>query len=709
MHLNEAGGKRQVTTHQPTRGDLEAPKINNTTIPSHVDRPVFGHQHAAYASSHHSLESHPCVNSWMHEGLEKMRLGSQLRDAPASQSVSRPGSFVTVKDSKIDGGCVTARGADTSDGSNSSQITESETRGKLADRPLLKPRMRSQEILQNFLAPFQGSEHKPNKNDGVSRQRWSQRIRLKNHSGSLSERLKAAYDISHMCERRFIPVSRLRKLVTHLSIAEALHPGMHDPLKIYQLRKKVKSICLELQDPQKGISRLRTRSTSSILRDPTEKAYRKVFAILALVNRSADIFDFVEGGFCDANLPICCTPSLKGDDHYYSINSKTATESPACFQEWSLSAKRDFEVKQWSVISPCFTDGLDKAEHLPLNRQAILPFVTWEKAAEQPGACGQVYKAKIHQDHHDFDERDVPDNIVAVKKLISQHPDRDRNKIAFEHEANILRSISRRNHLSKHLIRLLASFEFFDQYYLIFPWADYDLEGYWEHVPPKPDLANWVVIQCKGLAEALSTIHHYDTSTRTIMPHVPLIPPERGGLDRTDSAHISLVGRHGDIKPNNILWFRREGQYGMLKITDFGLADFTTENRARRKENGFVPNTLTYRSPECDLPDGEISPQCDVWALGCVYLIFICWYLGGWRDVIQFRERRIMADEYWWGLKTDSFFTIVRKEGKAPKAKVKPVVSQRINRFRSNQSCPLALRSLLNTIETKMLQAYEKS
>lgn len=626
------------------------------------------------ASFRPSLESQRRIKSWTHERLENSRLDSQFRGVSASPGFSDLVGSVTAKNSTIDAGRATFRGANTSDANNPSNITESKTGGKPQHGQLSKRRTRSQELLQNFLAPFQGPEHKPTKNVGVSRPRWSQRVGLKKYSGSLSERLKAAYEFSHMCERRFIPASRLRKLVTHFSIAEALNPGTHDPVKIYQLRKKVKTICLELQDPQKGTSRLPTRSTSSLLRAQSEKAYRKVFAILTLLNRHTEIFDFVEAGICDANLPLFWTLNLESNEQYQSINNRKATENTA-FQDWSFIAKREFEVTQFSVLGPCFQDGLDKAVHLELDRQAILPFVTWKKAVDEPGACGQVYKAKIHQDHHNFDEKNVPKSVVAVKKLVPQHPDRDRNKMAFEHEGNILRSISRKHHLSTHLIRLLASFEIFDQYYLIFPWADYDLEGYWKHETPKPELANWVVTQCKGLAEALSTIHHYDTSTGTVMPHAPLIPPDKGEPDRTDSVHISLVGRHGDIKPTNILWFRREGPHGILKITDFGLADFTTQNRTRRRENGFVPNSPTYRSPECDLPDGEISSQCDVWALGCVYLVFICWYLGGWKDVMRFQERRTMADEYWWGLPTDSFFTIVRKEGRAPEAKVKPVVS----------------------------------
>ncbi|KAH7093392.1 hypothetical protein FB567DRAFT_515245 [Paraphoma chrysanthemicola] len=714
MYLDEPKGKQQVMPQQETRGDIWAPNVSDTAFASHDPQPVLGHHFAAHASSSQPLESQPCVDPLEHDGLEQQRLHSRPQYLPASPANSEPFSPIIAKNQQLDSGRVTNRGTNPSNANNSSQVTQNEPGGTLIVRPLLKPRLRSQELLQNLLATFQGSKDKPSLTDAGSRQSWPRRLRFKKHPGSLRERLRAACEDSacedsYMPEGRFIPASKLRKLVTHGSITEVLHTGTHDPLAIFPLRKKVKSICLEVKDHQKGISRLRTRSSSSLLRDRIEKAYRKVFAILVLVDRPTDIFDFVKEGICDANLPLHYTPRMESNNYCYSFTSKPATETPAWFQEWPLSVKRDFEVQQWLVLAPCFTDSMVKAQHFPFHRQAILPFVAWEKAAKQPGACGQVYKAMIHQDHHAFDDRVVPDGVVAVKKLALRDGDRYRNKITFEHEANILRSISRKDHLSNHLIQLLATFELSGQYYLIFPWAECDLEEFWEHVTPRPDLANWILTQCKGLAEALSTIHHYDTSTGTIIPHAPLIPPDRQGLDRTDSVHISLLGRHGDIKPNNILWFRREGRHGILKITDFGLADFTTENGARRKVNGYVPNTLTYRSPECDLPDGEISSQCDVWALGCVYLIFICWYFGGWSGVTRFQESRLMTDEYWHGTKTDSFFMIIRKEGKAPKAKVKPVVTQVIYEFGSRRDCPSAFGLLLDTIETKMLVVQKKA
>ena len=40
-----------------------------------------------------------------------------------------------------------------------------------------------------------------------------------------------------------------------------------------------------------------------------------------------------------------------------------------------------------------------------------------------------------------------------------------------------------------------------------------------------------------------------------------------------DTNTLSKHGRHGDIKPENIIWFRDDEPYGTLKIADFGTAE----------------------------------------------------------------------------------------------------------------------------------------
>ncbi|CAN9243956.1 unnamed protein product [Alternaria alternata] len=147
------------------------------------------------------------------------------------------------------------------------------------------------------------------------------------------------------------------------------------------------------------------------------------------------------------------------------------------------------------------------------------------------------------------------------------------------------------------------------------------------------------------------------------------------GSANADRSTRNLFGRHGDLKPQNILWYpdsQTTGGHGVLKITDFGVTRFNTENMWDTQKTGKLPNSPTYRSPESDL-DGKLTTACDVWALGCVYLEFVAWYFGGYRLVQRFGEQRLAPDPRMANMRTDTFFTIVEREGEKT-ADVKPAV-----------------------------------
>ena len=128
-----------------------------------------------------------------------------------------------------------------------------------------------------------------------------------------------------------------------------------------------------------------------------------------------------------------------------------------------------------------------------------------------------------------------------------------------------------------------------------------------------------------GIAEGLQTIHH--------------APPRHSGRH---------YGRHGDLKPANILWFRRpyanatneaSCTFGQFVISDFGLARFHAEGSRDNVDVGSVAMTETYRPPEYDVRP-KIAPNADIWALGCIFLELGCWYLCGWTGVDSFATRR---------------------------------------------------------------------
>lgn len=235
-----------------------------------------------------------------------------------------------------------------------------------------------------------------------------------------------------------------------------------------------------------------------------------------------------------------------------------------------------------------------------------------------------------------------------------------------------------------HLVSLLATYEQYRRFYLVFHWADADLQDYWENTNPTPSMDYetilWMAQQCEGIAGGLYKIHRYESNSN---PRPNLAPKDEGSLGQNLTVIASyapaqtmtrLFGRHGDIKPANILWFRDPddaNSKGILKITDFGLAEFNAVHSRSYKPKSKVANTANYRPPECDLQGELIGPSYDIWTMGCVYLEFVTWLLGGWTLVEDFTRKRVSFDRAL-HMPTDTFFEI--EEG-TEKAKIKSSVT----------------------------------
>lgn len=176
---------------------------------------------------------------------------------------------------------------------------------------------------------------------------------------------------------------------------------------------------------------------------------------------------------------------------------------------------------------------------------------------------------------------------------------------------------------------------------MIFPWAEQDLYLYWDN-NPHPDLRDigllrWISKQCLGIMEAISLIHN------------PTDPGAAGGF-----------GRHGDIKAENILWYRgsRPHDRGILVISDFGLSAINSAKSRSMKPNNSASLRVTpsYRPPECDTLEGKITRAFDIWTLGCLYLELVCWLLRGTSGKKAFDLAR--TTPFISGVKTDTFFDI---------------------------------------------------
>lgn len=232
----------------------------------------------------------------------------------------------------------------------------------------------------------------------------------------------------------------------------------------------------------------------------------------------------------------------------------------------------------------------------------------------------------------------------------------DREALALKRFVDVKDDKEKAHH---HMIRLLATFTHKNHYHMILPCAEGNLQDYWQ-THPSPghphrnwDLARWVSRQCLGLARALRSIH---------VSRVDGSNPQNLHPNYLRQNH----GRHGDLKPENILYFGPDGAdadhdpLGILKISDFGFADFHRSNSLDVMSKSAIGGmTFTYRAPEFDVTH-RVSPAYDIWGFGCVLLQFVVWYIRGWSGVEEFSQKRTRDSQS--RIPEDSFFNFDEKK-----------------------------------------------
>jgi serine/threonine protein kinase len=120
-------------------------------------------------------------------------------------------------------------------------------------------------------------------------------------------------------------------------------------------------------------------------------------------------------------------------------------------------------------------------------------------------------------------------------------------------------------------------------------------------------------------------------------------------------------GRHGDLKAENILWFKGQSGHGKLVISDMGLSQVHRFMSRSNVTNGRVKRTPKYRPPECDYMNGKISRTFDIWTLGCMFLEMLTWLLGGY-ELLQEMESERMTWSIRSGYESDEYFEWVYVE-----------------------------------------------
>ncbi|KAK4112894.1 kinase-like protein [Canariomyces notabilis] len=443
---------------------------------------------------------------------------------------------------------------------------------------------------------------------------------------------------------RFLPDGELNTIITKESVARLLLQSAD--------WKRIDSAYQVASSPNSNLHAIVERVCGS---------FKRVFALLVLMKKAQTITEFLQEEVCDIDLPLSCEWS---NEHLFLYRRTDPGLPLACVREWYDYEIEYFTDRQWAVLAPIFADHQTPYE---LSDHAILPFVaedSYSRNEEVFGGYSSVRKVKIHPDHHRFAKYTPGNNSFAMKALHSTSAE------TFHREANLLKKF-----------------------------REGDLLGFWKEFHPQPPKADykmtlWVAEQCAGIAQALAKIHSSDEP----------LDAEESSQDTAERRY----GRHGDIKPENILWFkgpRYPDDHGSLVLGDFGLGKLHTKmSRSMSNDRRYnLAGTDTYNPPEFEMTHGTISRASDIWSLGCVYLEFITWYLGGWKSVLESSDERYAKTRHLPWLYTDAYYSI-DWEDEPPVAKVKPAVQRAISRLRVDGESTQFVHDFLDIIELHMLR-----
>ncbi|KAF9775977.1 hypothetical protein IL306_005885 [Fusarium sp. DS 682] len=409
----------------------------------------------------------------------------------------------------------------------------------------------------------------------------------------------------HQPPRQFCPEGSLDVLITSDFIIQALYNG-NPPNAIPEEIEKV--ITFTLQQA------------------------RKIFAIFIVIGiKNLKLYAFMEifrsNGTCDDGLPF-------KEDHLsgFIISDEIRENIESLLDDrlfWDLADIDDFYQTQWEFCAPVFNS---ETSNYDLDYEAILPFTEKHLIRGNEGAFSRVVKFTIHERHINTKRL-----YVAVKsvKLESDH-DPQINLLKWKKE---LLALWMRKLRQKHIVKFISAFcRGMGEYYVIFEWADGgNLRDLWEtfRLPLTADLVKNIFKELLGLSEALYRAHKPMIGTSSAQFRHGNLKPENilWFKDPTENGNIGTLkidwslseslhqrynprvmssskqvvhGRHGDLKQENILWFQDSSEIsevGTLKIADRDL-----KRRYQPPEEETAVNAGI----------GKRSSFCDIWAVGCI-------------------------------------------------------------------------------------------
>ncbi|CAM1510081.1 Fc.00g004160.m01.CDS01 [Cosmosporella sp. VM-42] len=368
---------------------------------------------------------------------------------------------------------------------------------------------------------------------------------------------------------------------------------------------------------------------------------RRIFAILVMVGNVSAFRDFMSAGLHDDDLPFHLNNSCVDGNAQLEVRSELTPEKDInYFQRLGRTAAASFLEWQWSFITPSFSP-LDsqtlQATFHDFHDQTILPFTRAE--CFNSGSFGTVYRVRIPKEYIDTRFIETSSSSKEATRCYAVKMLHSKDKRAVRQEVAALQLLN--SEANPNIIRLLGTYRIADRFYLLFPWADYDLAMFWRLNPTPeadPTTVRWVAKQMLGLADGLVALH--DSK------------PDDSGR------RWSVV--HMDLKPENILVFSGDTGGGLhdcvWKLSDFGHSSISIDRTEVVYQDRKRSHTPVYRAPELDLWHHELFPSYDIWSLGCVLSEIVTWLLSGSKGLEELRNAR--ADTGKGNSNHDAFFQV---------------------------------------------------
>jgi hypothetical protein len=168
----------------------------------------------------------------------------------------------------------------------------------------------------------------------------------------------------------FLSRTQLRRLVNPRSVyREFMRINYSTAEDAHQIKLRSMSLALQVCNETVIIHRGK----------PKLKSFRKMFALLVLVEATSTISQLLEENVSDMDLPL----SLQRSGATFELRRRDSSSQPSeeplkCFSHhtWSPTKIKNFEAYQWCMLAPFFSqDEISDVKHYSLDARHILPYV----------------------------------------------------------------------------------------------------------------------------------------------------------------------------------------------------------------------------------------------------------------------------------------------------------------------------------------------